>query len=190
VHKLAARLVEFVLNDQEAVERRKAVREDIAKMWVLYRAAREAGDVVDAPWGFDDAPASVDDNGAASSAAKKRRACKMGSSSLFSMGPGSPFRAPVSPSRPPVKIVHLENKGSPFRALFTPFRSPSKIAHLENKYLTPTDTLSPTPFFKNVKCVRETEILVEQQPPQGVVVCDHAGLVINKFSPSVIMLVL
>jgi len=31
-------------------------------------------------------------------------------------------------------------------------------------------------------CVRETEILVEQQPPQGVFVCDHAGLVINKFS--------
>jgi len=28
--------------------------------------------------------------------------------------------------------------------------------------------------------VRETEILVEQQPPQGVLVCDHA--VINKFS--------
>jgi len=30
--------------------------------------------------------------------------------------------------------------------------------------------------------VRETEILVEQQPPQGVLVCDHAGLVISKFS--------
>jgi len=30
--------------------------------------------------------------------------------------------------------------------------------------------------------VRETEILVEQQPPQGVFACDHAGLVINKFS--------
>jgi len=29
--------------------------------------------------------------------------------------------------------------------------------------------------------VRETEILVEQQPPQGVLVCDHAGLVIDKF---------
>jgi len=25
-------------------------------------------------------------------------------------------------------------------------------------------------------------MLVEQQPPQGVLVCDHAGLVINKFS--------
>ena len=35
---------------------------------------------------------------------------------------------------------------------------------------------------KNVYCVRETEILVEQQPPLGVFVCDHAGLVINKFS--------
>jgi len=32
------------------------------------------------------------------------------------------------------------------------------------------------------KCVRETEILVEQQPPQGVFVWDHAGLVINEFS--------
>ena len=38
---------------------------------------------------------------------------------------------------------------------------------------------NPTCF---VWCVRETEILVEQQPPQGVFVCDHAGRVINKFS--------
>jgi hypothetical protein len=30
--------------------------------------------------------------------------------------------------------------------------------------------------------VRETVILVEQQPPQGFFVCDHAGLVTNKFS--------
>ena len=37
------------------------------------------------------------------------------------------------------------------------------------------------PFFKNVQCARETEILVEQQPPQGVFVCDHAGLVINQY---------
>jgi len=29
---------------------------------------------------------------------------------------------------------------------------------------------------------RETEILVEKQPQQGVLVCDHAGRVINKFS--------
>ena len=43
---------------------------------------------------------------------------------------------------------------------------------------------SPTlsPIFKNVKCVKETEILVEEQTPQGVFVCDHAGPVINKFS--------
>ena len=40
----------------------------------------------------------------------------------------------------------------------------------------------PSPFFKNVLCVRETEILAEQQPPQGVSVCDHAGLAINKLS--------
>ena len=62
MHKQAARLVEFVRNDKEAIERRKAVKEDIAKMWVMYRAAKEAGDVVDAPWGLDDATASVDDN--------------------------------------------------------------------------------------------------------------------------------
>ena len=30
--------------------------------------------------------------------------------------------------------------------------------------------------------MREIEILVEEQNPQGVFVCDHAGLVINKFS--------
>ena len=30
--------------------------------------------------------------------------------------------------------------------------------------------------------VRESEIPVEQQPPQGALVCDHAGLVINEFS--------
>ena len=30
--------------------------------------------------------------------------------------------------------------------------------------------------------MRQTEILVEQQPPPGVFVCDYAGLVINKFS--------
>ena len=38
--------------------------------------------------------------------------------------------------------------------------------------------------LQNVQCVRETEILVEQQPPQEVLVCDRAGLVINKFSPA------
>ena len=32
--------------------------------------------------------------------------------------------------------------------------------------------------------MRETEILAEQQLPQGVLVCDHAGLVINNFSLS------
>ena len=31
-------------------------------------------------------------------------------------------------------------------------------------------------------CVRETEILRDEQPPQGVLVCDHAGLVTNQFS--------
>ena len=42
----------------------------------------------------------------------------------------------------------------------------------------------PSSFFKKVKCVRESEILVEQSPPQGVLVCGHAGLVINDFSLS------
>ena len=42
----------------------------------------------------------------------------------------------------------------------------------------------PSPFFKNVQCVIETDILLEQQLPQGVLGCDHAGLVINKFSQS------
>ena len=32
--------------------------------------------------------------------------------------------------------------------------------------------------------MRETEILVGQQPPQGVLVCDHAGRVINQSSLS------
>jgi len=34
----------------------------------------------------------------------------------------------------------------------------------------------------NVQCVRKTEIMVEQQPPQEVFVCDYAGLVVNRFS--------
>jgi len=36
-----------------------------------------------------------------------------------------------------------------------------------------------------VQCVRETEILVEQQPPQEVLVCDHSGLLINKSSQGI-----
>jgi len=36
--------------------------------------------------------------------------------------------------------------------------------------------------FRVRECVRETEILVEQQLPQGVLVCDHAGLAINILS--------
>ena len=35
-----------------------------------------------------------------------------------------------------------------------------------------------------MQCARETEILVEQQPPQGAFICDHAGFVITKFSRS------
>ena len=30
--------------------------------------------------------------------------------------------------------------------------------------------------------MKETEILVEQQPPKGVFICDHASLETNKFS--------
>ena len=51
--------------------------------------------------------------------------------------------------------------------------------------LTDTETgvfAPPSPYLKNVQCVRENEILVEQQPPRGVLVCDHAGFVINKLS--------
>ena len=40
----------------------------------------------------------------------------------------------------------------------------------------------PSPILQHVKSVRETEILVEQLPPQGVFVYDDADLVINKFS--------
>ena len=46
----------------------------------------------------------------------------------------------------------------------------------------PSSRLKQESNIKNVWCVRETEILVEQQTPQGVFVCDHAGFVINEFS--------
>jgi len=36
--------------------------------------------------------------------------------------------------------------------------------------------------FSRRRCVRETEILVENQPPKGVFICDHASLLINEFS--------
>ena len=36
-------------------------------------------------------------------------------------------------------------------------------------------------FLKNALCEREIEILVAQQPPQRVFVCDHSGRVINRF---------
>jgi len=39
-----------------------------------------------------------------------------------------------------------------------------------------------SPFFENVSCVRETQIIAEQQPPREIFFCDHAGPVINKFS--------
>ena len=47
------------------------------------------------------------------------------------------------------------------------------------------ESFSPNPeyiLFKKVYCVRETGVLVEKQPPHGFLVCDYAGLVINKFS--------
>ena len=40
----------------------------------------------------------------------------------------------------------------------------------------------PSPFFENVKCVKETEIPAKQQLPKGVLFCDHAGHAINEFS--------
>ena len=36
-------------------------------------------------------------------------------------------------------------------------------------------------FLSLRTCVRKTEILLKQQPLQGVFVSDHAGLVINEF---------
>ena len=40
----------------------------------------------------------------------------------------------------------------------------------------------PSPFCKNLQCARETKIPVEEQPPQQVLVCHHAGLEFNRFS--------
>ena len=37
-------------------------------------------------------------------------------------------------------------------------------------------------FPLDAECVGKPEILVEQQPLQGVLVCDHAGLIINTLS--------
>ena len=42
--------------------------------------------------------------------------------------------------------------------------------------------MEPVPIECLQVCERETEILVEHQPPQGFLVCDHAGLAITKFS--------
>ena len=69
------------------------------------------------------------------------------------------------------------------------------------KEITPIYTLDPGPwtldpgpciletcsgsglvFLAGGSSVRETEILVAQQPPQGVFVCDYAGRVTNKLS--------
>ena len=70
---------------------------------------------------------------------------------------------PLSPAQPPRQVQPLGR-----------VPAPTTISGLR---LAP-----PSPFLKNMPCVRKTEILVEQQPPQGVFVCDHAGPVINKFS--------
>ncbi|KAJ1465621.1 hypothetical protein T484DRAFT_1864108 [Baffinella frigidus] len=59
VHRRASRVVDYWRNDKDAVARKKAVTQDTRKMWALYRAAREGGHVVDAPWGFEDAPVVV-----------------------------------------------------------------------------------------------------------------------------------
>ena len=75
----------------------------------------------------------------------------------------------------------------------SPFHPPctaasSKLNHEAQTLNTPSTPKAinafapPSSVFTNVQCVRETEILVEQQSPQEVFVCDHAGLVINKFS--------
>ena len=42
------------------------------------------------------------------------------------------------------------------------------------------------PLLSSRACsVRETDILGEQQPAQGVYICDHAGLLIDKFSHNI-----
>jgi len=70
-------------------------------------------------------------------------------------------RRPISPTTPtdPSRIGRLREP-----CQVRPPRAQQELCH------------APTGLVRSV--------LVEQQPPQGVVVCDHAGLVINKFSPS------
>ena len=57
----------------------------------------------------------------------------------------------------------------------------SRVPRQLSAYHVNLSALPNTTGFKIVWCVRETEILAEQQLPQGVFVCDHAGLVINQF---------
>ena len=59
--------------------------------------------------------------------------------------------------------------------------------HLDNQSLTTNGSRgwgvrTSVSFLTERAVKKRTQILVEQQPPQGVFVCDHAGLVINKFS--------
>jgi len=55
-----------------------------------------------------------------------------------------------------------------------PSRNPSRAAR-ETGWAAHENAREKAAFDQE----RETEILVAQQPPQGVLVCDHAGLVIN-----------
>ena len=69
----------------------------------------------------------------------------------------------------PYAPIHQHSLGAPPGASGN-FRLPeSQIALSLPRDLTrpPSVFAPPSPFSKNVQCVRETEILVEQQPPQG-----------------------
>jgi len=79
----------------------------------------------------------------------------------------------LSPLLPPMTPGALAHKECSWRLDFEPAAHVYTIRNLKPVSLTPP---------VSAITVRETKILVEQQPPQGVLVCDHAGLVINKFS--------
>ena len=66
---------------------------------------------------------------------------------------------PLRPSPPPFFHPIFAIIAFALSRLFSPSVSCHAVGH--------------SPFCKNVKGVRETQISVEQQAPQGVFVCDH-----------------
>ena len=63
-----------------------------------------------------------------------------------------------------------------------PMRSTRMIGSGATMLLALNPTSGRSEMNKNVQCVRESKCLEEEQPPQGVFVGDHAGLVVNQFS--------